>query len=171
MYFEWKQLIPNRMVTWQREECQFAIVWGRVSTSRSTIPIFCWMDTINPKSCVHLAECRVRLFCANVPEAGVRFQLGERVPRCERAPESARRPIFHEIEQVDKGVEEQTGSPPYLKWIGESDFSTRGWWVRRLGWREEDRKGDCPLTSFIGVEKKEDKVIEGIWGMFYNGHN
>ena len=63
------------------------------------------MDTINPKSCVHWAECRVRLFCANVPEAGVRFQLGERVPRCERAPESARRPIFHEIEQVGKGVD------------------------------------------------------------------
>ena len=84
------------------------------------------MDTINPKSCVHLAECRVRLFCANVPEAGVRFQLGERVPRCERAPESARRPIFHEIEQVHKGVDKQTGSLPQQSGSGKMTFRQGG---------------------------------------------
>ena len=76
----------------------------------------------------------MRLFCANVPEAGVRFQLGERVPRCERAPESARRPIFHEIEQVHKGVDKQTGSLPQQSGSGKMTFRQGGGgFTRRLG--------------------------------------
>ena len=71
------------------------------------------MGTTDFESHINWTVCVVLLFCANVPEAGVRFQLGERVPRCERAPESARRPIFHEIEQVGKGLDEKSGSPPH----------------------------------------------------------